>query len=271
MDAHLGRVDAERRPAGRASRRSSAPRARRSSARRGSSGPSSARSARWCRRSMREREADGGQRAAEAPEQLVVAAAAAERRRRAPGRAPRTPRPCSSRGRATRPRSKIDALGHVGREPLETPRRPSTRVADGRRSPRAPRGRRAAARRAAAGSRRASSRRSTLSLALQPHEVAAWPARAARARGRRPSTPAWSSSAGYSAASPSPMRKLPQPGRLERAAQHGQRLGGAVRRREADELDAGLQELARLPAVRAHRRGRRARRSRSAAAARTSA
>ena len=43
-----------------------------------------------------------------------------------------------------------------------------------------------------------------------------------------------------------------QAGRVERVAEYGQRLGGAVGGGRADELDAGLQELAHLAAVRAH-------------------
>ena len=43
-----------------------------------------------------------------------------------------------------------------------------------------------------------------------------------------------------------------QAGGVERRAQHRQRLGGALRARDADQLDPGLQELARLPALRAH-------------------
>ena len=38
---------------------------------------------------------------------------------------------------------------------------------------------------------------------------------------------------------------------VQRVAQHGQRLGGARGAGRADELDAGLQELAHLAAVRA--------------------
>ena len=59
-----------------------------------------------------------------------------------------------------------------------------------------------------------------------------------------------------------------QPGRVERRAQHGQRLGRALRPGRADELDPRLQDLARLPALRAHGAVGVRRSSRSAAAAR---
>ena len=43
-----------------------------------------------------------------------------------------------------------------------------------------------------------------------------------------------------------------QPGRIERVAQHGERLGGALGRGRADQLDPRLQQLARLSALGTH-------------------
>ena len=114
VGAHLGGVDAE--PVEQVERLAEQ-RAARDGDRAGSfiaamrrrSSPASA----MCSRSTSSAKPTAGSGAAEAPEQVVVAPAAAERRRRAPGRRPRTPRPCSSRGSRTRPRSKIDALGDV--------------------------------------------------------------------------------------------------------------------------------------------------------------
>ncbi len=52
---------------------------------------------------------------------------------------------------------------------------------------------------------------------------------------------------------PEPDAVAAQPDRVQRAAQDRERLGGAGRARRADELDPGLEELAHLAAVRAHR------------------
>ena len=48
------------------------------------------------------------------------------------------------------------------------------------------------------------------------------------------------------------MRKSLQPHGLQRRAQHGERFGRALGRGSADQLDARLQHLAQLPALRAH-------------------
>ena len=97
-----------------------------------------------------------------------------------------------------------------------------------------------------------SSEDAAVELALEAHQVARGelvqdPRRAPpRARRRAPAR------APNSDASPRPTLVGDQPGGVQRRAEHADRLGGALRPGRADELDPGLQDLARLPAVLAH-------------------
>ena len=168
--AHLGRVDAEPRRAGRACRASARRGAPRSAGRRGSQQllpgarprarcAAARRRARSPRRAGRGRSGRAGRRSG--------------RRRRAarpaPGRRPRTPRPCSSRAPRARPRSKITRSAHARlgqhrrstvaqavrrrRRRASSTSGPAAQLRDARRAPRSPR-RRAAGPRPRAPARR---------------------------------------------------------------------------------------------------------------------
>ena len=162
--AHLGGVDARRRRAGRASRRTARRAGRRSSGRSLRRSPTSA----SVHALDLERPAHGGQRAPEAPEQVVVAAAAAERHAERPASDLEDRARVVAEVARSRPRSKITRRAHV----LGQQRRSSVAQTVGRGSPagrRGPQRRRAAAGRA---SSRASVARPRRDLALQPDEVA---------------------------------------------------------------------------------------------------
>ena len=191
----------------------------------------------------------GRQGAAEAAEQVVVAAAAAERRSPPPGRRPRTPRPCSSRARAP---------------------------ARGRRSPGRPRRARRAARARRAGPAAAAERPAQalehLRAAARARAAAASSvaSRVGRGRASRPRAPAPTRSrrderleqrhARLARARPSVVEQAA----VQRRRRPRPRGGAAARRRraprtdaraprpspsgagDADQLDARLEELARL-------------------------
>ena len=133
-----------------------------------------------------QREADGGQRAAEAPEQVVVAAAAAERRAE-PGVVHLEHRARVVAEVAREAEIDDEPPRDLGREPLVEAQQAVGRVADRVAELLEHLGAAAQARDAQQQARVRVVDAQHAELALHPHEVAAWPARAsrARARGRR--------------------------------------------------------------------------------------
>ena len=245
VGADLGGVDARACRAGRASPRTARPRG---TAIRTRHRPSSSRAA--CTRSTSSAQPQAGSVAAEAPEQVVVAPAAAQRRaergvvdlehrarvvaeRRAPGR-----------GRRSRARRRPAPAARSSAR--------SGSASGARRAPRRRRGLRATSS-SSARARRARSSRSSPTKSRAASSCEDRRPRRRRARRRGPAA------RGNSDASPEADAVGVQPGGV-RAPRTARAIASAVpvRPGRADELDPGLQDLARLPAVLARRRGRRA-------------
>ena len=197
-----------------------------------------------------EREADRGQRAAEAAEQVVVAARRRPSARRARGHRPRTARRCSSRGCGPARGRRSSASATAGSSRSSTWRMPADRV-----------GHRAggAGEHVGAAAPLGHADEQLRLLGVEPE------ARRRRARARR--------SPGRASAVEQPRAHLLghaetghqrrvqrsvaepdaialQPGGVEGVAQHGRAPRRCRRAPGADQLDSGLEELSRLAALR---------------------
>ena len=199
-----------------------------------------------------EREADGRQLPPELAQQMVVASSAPDRHADAPGHRPRTRRRCSSPARARGRGRRSPARRRRRRAARGLARSPGDGVGD--RSRRAVQHVRPAAQlRHARAAARSSARRSRArASAFSRPTKSPWPS-SPSSRGaqlRRHGERLHQRRIQRGVAEPHSVAL--QAGAVERAAEHGQRLRRPGRRGRADQLDPGLQELARLAALRAH-------------------
>ena len=219
------------------------------------------------------RRARSRRRAARARSGRAARRSARRRRaaRRAPGRRPRRPRPCSSRCCATRPRSKITRSATPRLQQLvdaaHARRRPPRRGPARRRSTSAPPRRLGHAQQQLGVARRVEPGAASARLERRrSRRGASAVEQARRALAGRPR--ALAISAGIQRGVAEADAVVLQAGRVQRVAEHRQRLGGALRRRarrSARSPPAAARAAGRAAGA---RRGSSGRSSRSAAAAR---